>query len=407
MSNNNTYQNLTTYIIGVADIDGNAVQNITDWQLFNGTNFSSIAILNMPFETNTGTATSNVKDYTTYNNSGNLGNQSASAAPAWNFTSTFGGNYVFDGVNDFIAIPSRDLFNSHNTDAMTFSFWMQSDSYSATQVVMSRRHPCDNDAHFNIFVSGNALHFYGYSDISVGAIALSSGAVLTNGQPYHVVWSKKWGQTGTKLFVNGVDTAFSGDDSTQGTTYADLRTFIGAQESAGSCLGPLTNFFNGSIGDILVFNRSLSTEQAIQLYIETNMSRHSMTLSNNETNAREIWRNCVTPNDARIDGNTVCSNNVTITNTIPIIISAILNSTNPSTNDTNQNLTLYLNVSDPDRQNVNNITDWRLRNNSISLLHVPFETNTASTATGAIRDYSTNANNGTPVSYTHLTLPTM
>ena len=69
--------------------------------------------------------------------------------------------------------------------------------------------------------------------------------------------------------------------------------------------------FNGTIDNLKIYNHSLSPEQILLL----NASRTDLIVSN-ETNDGEIWQVCMTPNDGYQDGNTTCSNNVTI-NLIP------------------------------------------------------------------------------------------
>ena len=44
---------------------------------------------------------------------------------------------------------------------------------------------------------------------------------------------------------------------------------------------------------------------------------------------------------------------------------------------------------------ITNITDWRVNESSIAVLNLPFDTEITSTASGAVRDYSTFGNNGT------------
>ncbi len=87
-------------------------------------------------------------------------------------------------------------------------------------------------------------------------------------------------------------------------------------------------------------------------------------------------------------------------NAAPTINNVILNSTNPATNDTDQNLTVYLNITDADSLLVYNTTDWRIANvsggfNSIAVLNMPFNVNVSISTPNATRDYTTYQNNGT------------
>jgi len=98
LGNNLTSENLTVYFQNVVDADGDFVQNITDWRLYNGTDFESIAVLNMPFETNTSsTTTGAIRDYSTYKNNGTLGGGTASNVPTWNNSGQNGGRATTEG----------------------------------------------------------------------------------------------------------------------------------------------------------------------------------------------------------------------------------------------------------------------------------------------------------------------
>ncbi|MDB4303690.1 right-handed parallel beta-helix repeat-containing protein, partial [Desulfosarcina sp.] len=87
--------------------------------------------------------------------------------------------------------------------------------------------------------------------------------------------------------------------------------------------------------------------------------------------------------------------NFSFTNTPPSDATVTL-STPSDTNLTTQNITATITGSiDAEEDKIYNITDWRLNGTSIAVLNMPFDTNEDSTATGAIRDYSTFENNGT------------
>ncbi|MEM4246945.1 MAG: LamG-like jellyroll fold domain-containing protein, partial [Candidatus Woesearchaeota archaeon] len=80
----------------------------------------------------------------------------------------------------------------------------------------------------------------------------------------------------------------------------------------------------------------------------------------------------------------------------PTLTKVDLNTTNPLTNDTNQNLTAFvINAVDPTGFPVQNITDWRRNGTSIAVLNLPFDTNVSSVEAAAVRDYSTFARNQT------------
>jgi hypothetical protein len=289
---NDTNQNLTATIIGATDTDGHAVQNITDFRV-NGT---SIAVLNLPFENNTNTTTTGgVRDYSTYGNNGTLGNGTATNAPVWNLSGQVGGAYVFDGINDSIIVAYNESLKLNSSGA-TISVWAKPAAVPA-------------DTH-NIISSGGTNYGSGWlvnqEGTSLLLYWLSSGPTINIPNFfavdtwYHLVLTKN--STTVAFYYNGV----LNSTATPGTnTEFNRSVFIG---SAGGTAWP----FNGTIDEVLIFNRSFSSAQVAQLYTNQNSSRHLTTIVAQETEPGQNWSVCATPNDNQSDGATVCSNNVTI-----------------------------------------------------------------------------------------------
>ncbi|MGV8161939.1 MAG: BspA family leucine-rich repeat surface protein [Candidatus Nanoarchaeia archaeon] len=89
------------------------------------------------------------------------------------------------------------------------------------------------------------------------------------------------------------------------------------------------------------------------------------------------------------------SSGTTILNSAPTNPTVLLNASSIN-NYTSDNLQAYITAStDLDGDNIINITDWRINGNSLAVLNMPFDRNISVTTAGAIRDYSTYANNGT------------
>jgi Concanavalin A-like lectin/glucanases superfamily/Pectate lyase superfamily protein len=176
----------------------------------------------------------------------------------WQANGLINGGLDFNGTSDYIEVSPSTDFSSGESGQMTFSAFIQSDNYNTRQVIISRRHPTNNQGHFNIFVYHNRLYFSFYSNYSpTGTHELYSGQLLENGQAYQIVWLKKWDELGTRLFVNGVEQAVYGDTDSKGTSYTNLPVFIGAENSSGVA----RYFFNGIIDDVAIWNRILTMSE--------------------------------------------------------------------------------------------------------------------------------------------------
>src|SRR3989338_10023570 len=100
------------------------------------------------------------------------------------------------------------------------------------------------------------------------------------------------------LYKNGVLTANRSDFT--GTLRGGTgNVIIGSQTTS--------NFFNGTIDEFRIYNKSLSSEQIKSLY----QNRTDLIVSQ-ETIIGNHWRVDVTPNDRTEDGATVSSNTLTI-----------------------------------------------------------------------------------------------
>lgn len=126
----------------------------------------------------------------------------------------------------------------------------------------------------------------------------------------------------------------------------------------------LHNDFNGTIDDVMIFNRSLSAQEIQALY-----NNRTDLIVSQETTLGENWSACVTPNDGYIDGSQVCSNNLTILNGASII--SLVNPTDANISYLPRG-NILINVTATDVDGLANITINLY--NSTSLVNSSFKT---------------------------------
>lgn len=390
---NNTNQNLTAYVIGASDADGDAVRNITNWRR-NGT---SIAVWHLAFESNiSSTSAGLIRDYGTHSNNATLGAGSSTNAPTWNLSGRVGGAYIYDGVNDYIQSATNGLnaFGGFGaTTGSTMEAWIKTGSSASMSAVGFGLSSSATPILAMTFVSGTVRYQYRTDNAAeLGGGIYDSTKTVNDNQWHHVVLRRSG--TTFEIYIDGVVNK-TGTDASSFNTLTTNRQVTGARRSTTD-----TQFFNGTIDEVRLYNFSLTPQQILQNFLDGNQSRDHATMVSTELAVGDIWQTAVTPNDGIEDGVAVLSNNVTIINNRPTIAQVILNSTNPASNSTQHNLTVtVINASDVEGDGVQNITDWRRHNGvnftSIAVLNFPFETNVSVTTAKAIRDYSTFANNGT------------
>ena len=178
--------------------------------------------------------------------------------------------YLLDGVNDYFRIPHQADFITYPDKDFTYSIWLKASDYTTKQMILTKTHPCNNPAHFQISIADNTLFFDFYSDLDGGAATHKTEAILTNGQLYNIVWVKKWGQLGVKVYVNGNLETIIGDSTKKGTSYTFNPIFIGARNGNGtSCQSdPFPfQFYKGELYSILIYNRLLTESDIKYNYI--------------------------------------------------------------------------------------------------------------------------------------------
>ena len=292
---NRTNANLTLYW-DVSDADGDAVKNITDWKL----NGASIAVLNMPFEKNATGA--NTKDYSNSSNDGTV-----VSGATWNATGGYGGSgtYNFDVAGDYISVANGS--STSIQDNISISFWLrvdQFDTYYALRSISKSSGTADANYVFYLFgnYSGNGaqgvIQWFANRGGEWGTVS-GSYRITNLSTWYHVGWTYN-SAIGGQLYINGVAQSVLVGSGVLGKSNASLE------------FGADTKALNGSMDELMIFNRSLTANQILNIY-----NNRTDLMSFNETSKGDVWRACVTGNDGTKDGTEVCSNSITVQNSLP------------------------------------------------------------------------------------------
>lgn len=294
--NNYSSNNITRYVF---TSDTGIINNITDWRV-NGT---SIAVLNYPFEAHDLSST-NVTDYSTFSNNGTV--KGATFGSSFGYAGT--GAYKFDGVNDYIAINNdTELMLS----SFSVSFWLNLSSNSSASAGFQTIFSALDSNSFNsgyIFLfdqSAGDVEFWVYNSTGGVNKVDSEVSITENSWHYYVgVFDGNY----AKLYQDGVLLGTS--PYVDAIDYDDVIFEIGRYPAD-------IAYLNGTVDDLVIWNRSLSVNQISVL----SNGRKDLIVSD-EIAASESWQSCVVPNDGTQDGLVVCSNNLTI---IPQPISLTLN----------------------------------------------------------------------------------
>jgi len=313
---NTTNENLTV-TFSSTDEDDDAITNITDWRV-DGT---SVAVLNMPFDTKR--LNGEVRDYSSYGNNGTLGGGTQSAIPTWSSDCQVGGCHSFDG-SDYVVLPD-DL--GYTTQVSAFVWFKKEGS------------PPGN---YHIVFGGSQLEISitPSGEIRTGVVTSSRyvsnhGSGLLDGDWHYVGFT--FNGTSKRSYIDG---AFVGSqDPIPGTLDSSF-----SYRRIGRFGSSSTYYLNGSLDEVKVYDRALSTEQ-IALNYQEGLAGHSVeTFVSQETDKGEVWQVAVTPNDHFGDGVTVLSNELEIINDAPLDPEPVLvslNGRNESDTDLNCSTMIY------------------------------------------------------------------
>ncbi len=269
----------------VSDADGDTVTLHYNWFL-NGT---SLTVLNLPMDYDSDTGTTH--DISGYGNDGTLTN--GTFLP---LGGKVGGGFGFDGTDDSLTVGNTAPLNQ-DFNELSIAFWMYADSTTTSDArlvgkgtsVYGTTYHTDGKVWFYIKDGGNAVN-----------TAVGTGAW------HHIVgtFSNESGHHVMRLYVDGA-LAATKDPSKYNLTGTGGTFTVG---------GP-TSYFNGSIDEVLVFNRSLSAPEVTTLY-DTN---------NKQLNASEFvrgdrWNCSITPVDSTgLNGSAVFSNETYVDGSLPTV----------------------------------------------------------------------------------------
>jgi hypothetical protein len=196
----------------------------------------------------------NTKSYasgstTWYDKSGNVNNGTLTNGPA--FSSENGGSIVFDGSNDYTSVPYNTSFNAA-TNGITLNIWVYNNNPSGGwKAVIQRNRNGNLSAVYGIWRNtSNGWHFRlggGASDSIIDIPNAITGSWINLTLTYN--------KTTLIAYINAVNV---GTNTPIGYVNDTQNLLIG---DAG-----VSEYFNGKISAIQIYNRALSAAEILQNY---------------------------------------------------------------------------------------------------------------------------------------------
>lgn len=297
-------------------------------------------VLWLPFDYNH-TGNNETLDYSSYDNNGTVSNA------AWTTLGKQLNAYEFDGVDDYV-----DLWNVLNigTSDQTVSAWVKTTG-QGYGIIAGKGLLTGDDA-----ADGFGIYMGTSEEAAVqirenGSTVVSATGSIINDSNWHFIVGTvdRDSATGLNIYVDGVlegtadPTAFNGSNLNTGHHFE-----IGARETA-VAPGSRDYFWNGTIDDVMIWNRSLSATEIHQLYLAGSASifNGSQAIGGDNMTCE------ATPHDEEVAGNAVNSSSLWI-NRLPRI--SYDSSTVADSSTVRSSVLVNVTVNDED--NTTTIVDW-------------------------------------------------
>lgn len=200
--------------------------------------------------------------------SGHNSKANCTLCPLYNFTnSKFGGSMEFDGVNDFINISNPDILTLGNSSRnFTMSAWIYirgNTTGCGFQTIFGTNNVDGSSS--QIYTLNTRHNQIGYNRFEPSGGAAESTLNITKDVWHHVAVNPRDGENIVYFWLDGNNQSVP---YTETYSAANLWTSatIGSRSPSAGC------FFNGTIDEFSLWNRSLSHEEIIDLYRLKNQS---------------------------------------------------------------------------------------------------------------------------------------
>jgi hypothetical protein len=298
-SSNSSIDNLTAYISAI-DADGDNITYAYNWYKNNTLNATTLItnglVAYYPLNNDT-------LDYYGSNDGTNINSTQVDGK--------VGNSYSFNGTSSRLSLPNNPVFET-NTQG-TISAWVKMYSSSDYATIYAYSDSASANYFMQFMLSFRRVVGYVRQQDGTNYIRITSNTPLNVGQLYYVVWTNNG--TNYSIYVDGVlqnITLLSEGVGLEGDWFEKIKdnaenSNIGALERTS-----LNSYFNGTIDELMIYNRSLTASEVKQLYDGSRNGGNN--LSSDLTSTGDVWKVGVTPADSLYWGNELNSSTITILN---------------------------------------------------------------------------------------------
>ncbi|MFA5797010.1 MAG: LamG-like jellyroll fold domain-containing protein [Candidatus Woesearchaeota archaeon] len=330
--------------------------NGTNYTMYNNSlvllyNFNNVSVFGENVSSN------KTFDSSTYGNNGTCQGMGAGC----NYTlGKYGSGITFDGVNDLVNVSNPTSLN--NLGPATWSMWVNRNSLTNYGALMYKSDSnvnagwwidfrSDNGGELGINIVHSTTNIRRYTNASILGVGQWFNLVIT--------WTNVSSYTAVNMYINGVETAYSWNTTPAGNHLSDAAEPL----TIGYGKAITGGYFNGSIDEVMIWNRNLSASEISQLY-KSNLYKYNTSnwqFTSNQSNLTlggYTYFACA--DDTSGVSNCTETRTLTITNVSNFAPVMNFSRISPSTAYTNDTLLGYCNATDADNNNLTYNWKWFL-----------------------------------------------
>jgi hypothetical protein len=165
----------------------------------------------------------------------------------------------FDGQNDFVSFKNNYAFNS----AFSLEAWVKPDNISGTHTIFSKRILGNTDEGYDLSLQSNGRIRFSWFTSGADGFIQSDYSISTN-RWYHVAVT--FDGTNYVLYIDGIDLGtVTGPQNAPDITVGDVECLLGALDPAVGTSALATNYFEGRIDELRIWNRALTAAHIRQM----------------------------------------------------------------------------------------------------------------------------------------------
>jgi len=179
----------------------------------------------------------------------------------------FGNALAFDGLHDFVSVSNSAALNP--SLQLSVEAWVKTGALGSRQTIVSKDYLLNTDPYYQYHAEVRATGelYFALSIAGVRQYIDTTGFAISPGQWYHYVAT--YDGSAIRLYRNGVQypatVSASGSISSYATDLQIGRIFVGGSDIA---------YFNGSIDEVRIWNRSLTAAEISQHYY-SNLNKYA------------------------------------------------------------------------------------------------------------------------------------